>query len=188
MKTHFSVNGWLIPLAIGGGIVAYLLGIFLPGHRALAVRSHDLSSKETLVAAAGNLAPAVQAVQEELECTVRYNHRWSEAAPSAHDVSNLFGRINALAKSAGLKTTRFDPEPIERLERIRRIPVRLGCHGMFSQVCRFLQDLEALDTATWVNRLQIEESGKDGNSVQLDLDLVIFADNLDISGQVSRRE
>lgn len=188
MKTSIAPGDWIIPLVIGVGAVAYLTGIFLPGQRALGRLREDLASKEALVAQTGDLSPAVIAAHDELENTLGYNRTWSEAAPAPHDVSDLFGRITAAAKDAGLKTTRFDPEPIETLERICRIPVSLGCEGTFSQVCQFLHSLEVFPQTVWINSLQMEANAKDEGSVRFEAALEIFADNPNTSDQVSRAD
>lgn len=188
MRTSIAVHGWILPAVIGAGVATYLVGFFLPGQQKLARLRENLSSKEAFIAATGNLAPAVQAAQDELDDTLRYNRAWSEAAPSARKVPDLFGRISALAKGTGLKTTRFNPEPIETLQRIRRIPVLIGCEGTFPQVGQFLCDLEQLAQATWINSLQMEADAKDRETVKFELVLDIFADNPGISGQASRFE
>ena len=54
----------------------------------------------------------------------------------------VFGRIHELADTAGIRITRFDPQPLTAYERIYRVPVVLGCGGSFRQIGEFLRTLE----------------------------------------------
>lgn len=186
MSNRFSKRSWLLPaLAMAGG-AAYVAFVFLPSQRALASLREDLTAKQEFLAQSAALAPAVEATQREREETVRFNQAWLDAAPSADRVSQLFGRINELARRSGATVTRFDPEPVESYECLRRMPILVGCQGEFSQVCEFLQSVEHLPQAIWMDNLKIEQDGKDRSTVIAEIRLDIFADNSGNSGQVTR--
>ncbi|NUQ64256.1 MAG: type 4a pilus biogenesis protein PilO [Pirellulales bacterium] len=188
MSSKIATSSWTIPFLVGAAAAAYLAVVFLPGQRALARLHADLVSQDACVAQAGDLAPAIQATEKELEDTVRFNRAWQEASPTPQALSGLFGRMNQLAKDAGVSMTRFDPEPVELMQRIRRVPVLLGCTGTFPQVCELLQKFEHLPQAIWIHGLQLEVDGKNSKTVKVEVALSVFADNSDTSGQVDRSE
>jgi Tfp pilus assembly protein PilO len=188
MNQPSRISDWAVPLIVLSAAATYVVGVYLPGRRALARLGHELVVKEDFIAQAGTLVPAIDATKRELEETVRYNQAWLEAAPSAASVSQLFGHINSLAKDSGAVISRFDPEPVESHDRIRRIPVEVECGGTFPQVYRFLQQIESLPQVIWIDNLRIEKDRKDGESVKVDMSLEVLADNPEDSGQAKHTE
>ena len=186
MSNRFPHGRWLLPVLAMAGGAAYLAFIFLPAQRTLAGLRGDLAAKQEFLAQAAALAPTIEATRREWDDTVRYNQQWLDAAPSADRISQLFGRINALAKQSGATLTRFDPEPVESYECLRRIPILVGCRGEFPQVCEFLQSLEHLPQTIWMDHLRFDLDRKDGATVDAEINVEIFADNLASSDQVIR--
>ncbi len=168
-------------LALGAGYVGF---VFVPQHRALGKLSADLATQRDYIDRTGDLVPAVQAVQQELEQTNAYNTKWQEHTPDERQLAALFGEISGLAKESGITTTRFNPDPIVAYDRIRKIPLTVGCKGTFSQVEKFLCGLEALPQAIWIEHVSIEKQPQDKENVSCEASLVIFADNPDNSDQV----
>lgn len=186
MKTHIDRGTWIIVL--GGAAVAalYVTLAFLPQQRAIAKLADEVKAKQAYLAGPGNLAAIIEASQGDLERTQTYNAAWREQAPNGKELAALFGQISALAKTAGITTTRFDPEPIVSLEEIREIPLTVGYRGTYAQVHKFLADMEGLPESIWVDRIGIDVTPQDGKDIQVEMKLVIFADNPDNSGQVDR--
>jgi len=184
MKTSIHRGSWLVTLPVAGLAVAYVLGWYVPGRRQIEQLSEELAADEEFVALADAVAPAIQTTRHQLQECLAYNAAWTESAPAQAELSALFGKIHALARASGSTTIRFDPEPPVVLDKLRRIPVVLGCTGSFAQIAEFLHHLEALPQAIWIEGLKIEQSRQDRESVECQLELLIFADNPDDSDQV----
>jgi Tfp pilus assembly protein PilO len=177
MKTNTQTNTWIAILSAGAMAVAYLFLMFFPNQRAMKKESEDLSAKRNCAASAGSVAAAIEIARGELERAEAYNiTRTSSASPEA-ELSAMLGKLDALAAASGATPTRFDPGPAVPIEKLRRVPVVVGCTGSFAQIARFLCDLEGLSQTVWIDGLKIELSGKDGDSVQCELDVSIFTDN-----------
>ena len=184
MRTNLPQSRWIVAVPVVAVAAAYLCFSFVPGQQAIDQLREELSAAEEFVEQVEAFGPAMEITRQECERTRTYVRAWEESAPSEEELSELFGRINLLAKASGTTTTRFDPQPPVVYDEIRRIPVLFACVGSFGQICGLLQELERLEQSVWVEELRMEGSGVDGENVQCDLTLAIFADNPENSGQV----
>ncbi len=184
MKTASLLNGWTLPVVAVGMAVAYAFGFFLPQQRSLAELSRQVTSQHELIDQTAALAPALAATEQQIEATRQYTTAWETASPSDADLPMLFGQIHQLAKMAGVTTTRFDPDTPVTLARVRRIPLRIGCTGQFSQIARFLESVERLPQTVWVENLHLERGSQAGEVVQCEVMLEVFADKPENSDQV----
>jgi Tfp pilus assembly protein PilO len=184
MKTSLRQTSWIVALPLAGLTAAYVLGFFLPGRRAIDRLREELDAQREFVVSTTFVAPAIEATKEELKKTAAYNSAWLANAPTEADLSDLHGRIHALAKTAGATTTRFEPQPTVDYERLRRLPILVGCTGSFSQLGRFLETLENLPQTIWVENVEFSTSGQSEGAVKCEVELVVFTDNPDNSDQV----
>jgi len=185
MKPKNSQNTWLATLAAAGLALAYLFLVFLPKQRAMQGLSEELDQNRQYVATAGSVAAAMEIAHGELERTRAFNAGWKNAAPPEAELAGLFGKVNALAGACGATPLRFDPDPTVKMQTVRLVPVAVGCTGTFGQIAGFLLELENLPQTIWAESLQLEVSGKPGDSVKCEIDLTIFADNPVDSDQVN---
>lgn len=186
MRTNLPQSRWIVAVPAVAVAAAYLFCSFLPGQQAIDGLRQELSAAEEFVDQVEAFGPATEITRQECERTQTYVRAWQESAPSEEELSELFGRINLLAKASGTTTTRFDPQPPVLYDEIRQTPVLFACVGSFGQVCGLLQELERLEETVWVEELRMESSGENGKNVQCDLTLAIFADNPENSGQVDQ--
>jgi Tfp pilus assembly protein PilO len=185
MKIASLLTGWTLPIVAVGLSVAYALFFFLPTQRTIAELTEQVASQQALVEQTEALSPALAATEEQIHATLQYSAAWEETSPSETSLAALFGQISALAKAAGVTTTRFDPDTPVDLARVRRIPLTIGCTGQFSQVAQFLESVERLPQTIWIANLRMETGRENRKVVQCEARLEIFADNPKISGQVN---
>jgi len=188
MHTKNRRRTWIVVLPMVGLAAVYAYFFYLPGHRAIAQLSEEVAAAETFVDQARGLAGVVEPTRQQLNKTLQYNQVWQEPAPSGAGLFELLGEINRLCKESGATATQFDPEEAVCHQRVQRIPLLLGLSGSFSQICKFLADLEQLPQTVWIESLRMEESDQDGGNVHCELSLAIFADNLDDSDQVDQSD
>ena len=184
MKANLRAPSWIVAVSTAALGLVYLFVFFLPNQRAIDELSDQLSAKQAFVAQVGSISTTLDSTRGRLERTQAYNTAWEASAPGEVELAALFGQINELANASGAKATRFDPEPAECMDGLRRVPVVLGCTGSFAQIANFLCDLESLPRMIWVDRLVCDASGDNGELVEFKLTLTIFADNPDDSDQV----
>ena len=185
MKTTHYRGSWIVTLPVAGLAVAYVFLVFQPGRKAIDRLSDELVAEQDFIALAEAVGPAIQTIRQQLRETLAYNTARAESIPEQAELTSLFGRIHALAKASGAITTRFDPEPPLPLDRLRRIPVVIGCTGSFAQISRFLSDLECLPQIVWIDGIKIESFAQEGQNVKCELNVLVFADNLDNSDQAN---
>lgn len=185
-RTAHRSKRWILVLSAAALVALYALFVFLPAERRMAAWSGQLAAAKRLVEQAELIRPAAEITRQELAKTEAYVEAWEESAPSEARLPELLGRVHLLAKQSGATATRFDPQPAIPYDKIRHMPVEVACVGSFGQICRFLEGLERLDQTIWVESLRMEAVGEDGQDVQCDMILGVFADNPDNSDQVDR--
>jgi hypothetical protein len=177
-------GNWTLILPLAGLGLAYLFLFFLPSQRLFDSLGKDLSKQLDAVSRADVLIPAIALTTRQLDASCTYNRRWIEATPSESELPHLFAKVNALAKAAGITTTRLSPQPAVQYEKIRSVTLTAGYRGSFSQVCRFLCDLESISESIWIDQVQMEGDGKNGKDISCEVSLVVFVDKTDESDQV----
>ncbi|MFW5693434.1 MAG: type 4a pilus biogenesis protein PilO [Thermoguttaceae bacterium] len=189
MMSRTPVRGsWIITVAIAAGAVAYVLLVFLPGRQTARELESQIAERQECLAHAQSIGTALAAAEEELRLARQYRDRWRQGAPSATHLSDLYARIHQLEKQSGVRTTRFDPQPIVPKESITEVPVSIGWVGTFGDVCRLLHGLERIPAAIWVQKIHIEKAAGTAKHVQCQADLVIFADNREKSDYAEKSD
>jgi Tfp pilus assembly protein PilO len=184
MISGIARTSWVTTIFLGGLALGYLFLFLVPSQRAMERLSEELATEQDFIAQVDALIPAIEVTQRQLSRTLKYNARWVDIAPSEGELAGVYGKIHALAKAAGVATTRFDPQPAVQYEKVRMISVAVGYNGTFQQMCRYLHDLEALPQTIWIDNLQLQLDSKLGKDVHCELTLAVFVDKTDESDQV----
>jgi len=168
---------------LGAAAVAYCVLVLAPNHRAIREQREQIAAKRLQAMQAGSIALAIEATRKDLDRAKAYIAAWDTKAPAEKDRAVLFGKINDLAKQAGVVTTRFDPEPLKRRDRLVEIPLTIGIQGSFGQIQAFLYALEQLPASIWIDSAKLAIS-KDGRLIHGEINAVVFTANSDISDYV----
>ncbi|MHB1036964.1 MAG: type IV pilus inner membrane component PilO [Pirellulales bacterium] len=177
MKIKIERGSWVVTLLIAASATAYYFFCFLPSRQALGAMEGELRTKRDFVAQSQTLPATLRFVEGELEATRQYNKKWLERAGVEAQLAALFGQINQSAKLAGVKTTRFDPDPPIRFEQFSQVSLVLACTGTFPQTFELLRRLESLPNLVWIENLQLKRVSETGQDVQCEIKLAIFASN-----------
>lgn len=181
MKARIHRGSWIVTVPVAAAAAAYVGLVFLPGNRAIGEARRQIEQKQDYLSRSAGLPMALRDGYEELQKAESYVADWDRRSPAPGGRSALHGRIQALAKAAGVTTTRFDPDPIEPYAEICKIPITVGCSGSFAQICRFIESLEREGLEIWIDLANLEKMDETGGSVTCELKLVVFANNPDIS-------
>jgi Tfp pilus assembly protein PilO len=188
MTTPVRRGSWIVILPLAAVAAAYVVFFFLPGRRAIAELRQQARAKQDFVAEADRLQQTLRDGKQEMEKTQAYVAACRRRIPDEKELGTVFGRIHQVADAAGIRITRFDPQPPVVYETLRRVPVLVGCSGSFAQMYEFLRNLEALPTSLWVGSLKAEKDGRNAKNVQCEVGLAIFAGNSGHSDYVRRSE
>ena len=188
MRTAIRRNSWTVTVPLAAAAVVYFVFLFLPNQRTIGELRNHIRQKQNHVAQCDGLATALRLAQQELEQSEAYNTAWQRHAPTAEHLAALYGKIHQLAKNAGTRVTRFDPEPAVPYERVYGAPLEMGCDGSFAEICGFLEALENLAEEIWIKDLLVNKTGSSGDSVACELSLVVFANNLENSDYVEESQ
>lgn len=143
MSSPFRQSSWTVTLPLTALAVAYVSLVWLPGRRAIREVQDQVETKRQFVTQATGLSQAVALCQQELDKVAVVVGRWEQAVPQKRAIPALYGKINALAKDAGLAIARFDPQRLVVHEKIEEIPIAVHCSGKFAQVFDFIRQIEA---------------------------------------------
>ncbi len=182
MKRENKWGKTLLILALVATAVGYWVLLYQPGQRQIAELRKQIEQKREIVSKSGTVGAAIHTTEKEIERATSYNQVWERGAPTLAELSTLFGQISGLSRSHQATTMQFDPDPAVRRDRLSEIPLRIALAGPFTQISQFVYELERLTSSIWIESLRLDVSAKDGKSVTGAMDLLIFADNPEISG------
>ncbi|HBO43699.1 MAG TPA: hypothetical protein DD670_07160, partial [Planctomycetaceae bacterium] len=139
MKTPTSRrNSLIITIPVLLVSVAWVFLVFMPVQKAIDRLDEDASEMRQYCDRAGTLLPVLQRTSREVAEIHDRIANWDETVPSRRDLTSLLGKMTASAREAGLRTTRFNPEPILAYERIAKVPLSMVVTGPFPSVFDFL--------------------------------------------------
>lgn len=171
---------WLFALAVTGGVCAYILGIFLPGHRATAQLRSQFQAQQKFVEDCQRQQAEIAKHEQELDRTEDYIQQWRAAAPTESRLANVFVNITRQGNEAGVEIVRFEPQPAEQMKLLKRVPLEIACDGDYGQVFDFIARLESLDADCWIEALQIDPLAG-SQRLRCELKLALFAGRPDNS-------
>ncbi len=192
MKPKANHKTWILIVVLLAVLSGYVALSFIPEKRHIAELRQDLLDKQEFVTQSTKTVEKLREIEEQLNNTTAYNRTWTKHAPHSGEISILLGKIHALARTANVEIDRFDPEPAEKFDRIRRLPIEMVYSGQLPSVFQFLSDLEQMPQTIWINSVTIERTAKNGSNTrdnivetrgftQCEIDLAIFMDNLENS-------
>ena len=181
MKTMLQQSGWVITVPLIALAVAYFCFFYWPARQELLALRQQLDSTRVTIRDAGAMAQRLPAAQREFDEAEQYAQEWLARIPAVDSVVKVFGDISTAAKTAGATPSRFAPHPINEQKFIRRIPLDLQCTGSFQDIRQFINQLEALPQVIWIEALQLEPLGQNGDSTKCELKLVLFGRQTEIS-------
>lgn len=176
-------RSWLMLAVLGGLVIGYGYFFYLPGSRKMAEMKDALAEAEFEAEGTVGLLAALDSTQKQLDAATAYTEAWKAAAPSEHDISEVFERIHKLTRLAETETIRFEPQSAVEYETFRRVPVSMECEGSFAQLSSVLTALEKMREPVWLRAVEFQSSGKDEEKVIVEVSLDVFADNLEDSDQ-----
>ena len=188
MKQKANQKTWILIAVLLAVLSGYVAVFFIPENRHITKLHHDLLDKQDFVTKSAETVEQLRQIEEQLNNTSAYNRTWTKHAPRSGEISILLGKIHALARSANVEIDRFDPEPAEKLDRLRRLPIEMVYSGKLPSVFQFLSDLEEMPQTIWINKVTIERAAINGRNTgdnisktrgltKCEVDLAIFMDN-----------
>lgn len=192
MKTKINHKSWILVAVLVAVLAGYVAVFFIPKAHSITKLQKNLLAKQDFITQSAQTVDQLRAVEKQLNNAAAYNKTWTKYAPHSGEISILLGKIHALARSANVQIDSFDPEPAEKYDRIRRLPIAMVYSGKLTSVFNFLRDLEKMPQTIWIKDVTIERvnnnrsNHQDGVSetrgfTKCKVDLAIFMDNLEIS-------
>ena len=178
-------KGWLITALISAAMVAYAVFIFLPKQKTTNAMRSQLREYQQFVLQSDGLAAAEVDLQRSSARTREHNQQWRAAAPSRNRLAPFVQQVTIAASESNVDIVRLTPQAAKEFDSVARIPIVIESRGGFGELIAFIQKLEQLPAAVWVDDLHIsapaQKAGQEGE-LNCELTLAVFADNRDNSG------
>lgn len=171
---------WMFALAVTGSICAYIVGIFLPGHRATGALRRELEKQREFVENCARLGEQITTQQSELDRTLDYTDTWRDAAPTEARLAHVFVSITRHGSDAGIEIVRFEPQTADHMTLLKRVPLEIDCDGDYRQIFDFITRLETLESDCWIEALKVDPLAG-SQRLRCELRMVFFADRSNIS-------
>src|SRR3954463_9154650 len=113
--SRFMSKSWWVTLPVAALAVAYVALVFIPGKRKLTTLKGDLEQKQQLLAASTSIPVAVASSNSQLLAVNAYNQKWNARVAAGATSGGVFGDIAAVAQSAGVETSRLEPDLVCRI-------------------------------------------------------------------------
>lgn len=174
---------WLIGILIGA-LALYGYFALWPQYKEVRRRQAYLSQLEAKLKEQWDVVGAIHQTQKELERINTYLQNWERHSPNPKELAPFFAQIAQIANLACVTPTRFSPGKRIPHDRVAKIPLTIECRGTFAQIYKFLYLLEYLPQILWIEHLTIERPSQESPSLQCQISLVVFTDNLENSNQI----
>ena len=169
--------GWLVTTTLAGLSLTYVAFVFLPGQKAIAELRSELREQQVFIVQSARLTMQIKESQDKLNESTKYATQWVENSRTQRELAALYGDITKAAVESGIKLQRFDPQTVEKMNVICRLPISVACEGTFHRIYDFIARLEALPDSIWIPDLMLIKEREDSETLQAEMNLIVFADN-----------
>ncbi len=167
----------LAAIALAGATAAYGLAVYLPIQRQIGRLREEVRDRERTLDQGEHFLAAIRLAEERRDAAAQRVARWARDIPRNDETYAAFAAVQEMADQAGLKTTRFDPQPSVAYTALVRTPVTFAFQGTFPEMYSFLGSLDSLSHVIWVERLVLRDIGEDSAVLRCEVNLGVFADN-----------
>jgi Tfp pilus assembly protein PilO len=177
MKPHSQTRrgSWPVTLSLAAAGILYLVFSFFPTSRAISQLRDEIRLAESFIDQSASLTISLSQTEAELKRTKDYIAAARQRLTARAALSALIGRISREADLAGATTTKIEPQAASELETLAVVPVIYKANGAFADICRLLVGLEGLPEPVWLEDVQLTASRENGQKMQCDLTLAVFA-------------
>ena len=165
----------------------FVLAIYLPNERACQVARRDIvQANRTIDDMPGRLMVASEQ-QKLVHDRVELVRQLDRLLNDENELHGVLQRVADLARGAGLKVDRIQPQnPVTR-EVYRGTPFQLTTSGNFRQIATFLRGLEAQAALCTVERFSLKcESEQAGEALKADITFSVFVKRASFTGIVEK--
>ncbi len=174
-------GNWFVTVPLVGLTVGYVCLWDMPARRGAKELQMELQTSQAQVAQGPMIMAQIAAAKSQLVETNAFVEAWRENAPRGAGSAVLLGEVSRLARDAGVRTTRLEPATAAEHEELRTLALTLVCQGSFDQMFALVRSIEGLPQSVWIDDLRIERKVGDGEDLQCEIKLAVFAGKSEIS-------
>jgi len=174
-------QSWMITAAVAAGALAYAWFLFLPGQAAIGEMRTEIQNKSDYLLTSQNLPGQIGDTNRRLAEVKEYLTKCRRQIPSEGRLETVVRDITRAARDAGVRIAKLEPQAKVPLEKLTQMPVIVGVQGKFPQIHRWLARVESLDAAIWVDDMRLNVAGGNGESLECEVKITVFADRAEIS-------
>jgi Tfp pilus assembly protein PilO len=183
-ENTFHRGSWLVTILLVAIAFVHIVFVYFPERRSLGRLRNEIDYRNRYINDAADAAKQLAEAQQELVEVKSYVDNWRNKAAAVHRLPVLYGDIYKLSKQTGTTATRFEPQIVVKLGTIRQIPIHMAFNGTFSEIFDFISSVEKLPQTIWIDSLRLDKTGKDGQHISGEVNIVVFSDNPNISNYI----
>jgi Tfp pilus assembly protein PilO len=159
-----------------------VLGDLVPRQKSILSMRRQLAEKRAVIAKRNGQGPSLSQVQTDHDRARAFADEWQKAAPVDGHLVGVVGKLSSIASETGVRVNRLSPQDKVEMAVLSEHSLRLALEGDFHQLAEFVSRLETLRETIWIRQLAMKQKSEDGNTVECELMLSVFADNRGVSG------
>jgi Tfp pilus assembly protein PilO len=180
-ESKFRRGSWLVTISLVAMAVIHITFVYLPGRKAVAELRREIQHRQLYLNDADEVENKLAATKQTIIEAKSFLEKWRRTSSTVNNLPLLYGHINELSKQTGAVVTRFEPQPIVELGRVREIPINMAYTGNFAQIYELIRAMERLPETIWIDYLRLDKSGESGTNILCEINIVVFSDNQNIS-------
>ncbi|HUU60289.1 MAG TPA: type 4a pilus biogenesis protein PilO [Phycisphaerae bacterium] len=154
----------LVMIAILAGLAGCAVGfLYLPQKRQLTQIRTDIAAQKAhleMEGAKANVVPTMVRQVEEMKARYR---DFDQKLPKSRELFGFLKQIGQNLAEANLSSQSIEPGTPIREELFHTLPIIMKFCGRYSELTRFLSDIDKMERLSRVQKLQIQSNRKDSN-------------------------
>lgn len=181
MSPTSKIQSWMITAAVAACALAYAWFLFLPGQSAIAEMRSEIQNKTDYLLTSQTLPAQIADTDRRLKEAKEFLAKCQKSVGGEDRMDGVIREITRGARDAGVRIAKLEPQAKTPLEKLVQMPVTVGVQGTFSEIHAWLSRVESLDAAIWVDELRISPNGGNGENLECEAKITVFADRSEIS-------
>lgn len=189
MKSALRKDNVLSILGTAGIVGFFVFVIYLPNERACQAARRDILQANRIIDEMPHRIALASEQQKRVAARQDMVRQLDHLLDSEDELHVVLQRVADLAKGAGLRVDRIQPQPLVNRETFRSVPYQISVFGSFRRIASFLKGLESEPTLFVVDRLSLKsESEKAGAVLRADMTFSVFVKRESFAGSAEKSD
>lgn len=189
MKGALRKDNVLSILGTAGIVGFFVFVIYLPNERACQAARREILQANRIIDEMPHRIALASEQQKRMDARRNLVRQLDHLLDSEDELHVVLQRVADLAKGAGLRVDRIQPQPLVNRETFRIVPYQISVFGSFRRIASFMKGMETEPTLFVVDRLSLKsESEKAGAVLRADMTFSVFVKRESFPGSAEKSD